>query len=517
MRRWLPLLLLLVLVPPPARAGDGELLAGFQTTDDGIWRLVVTDGTKRVVIGVDRFGRPAGGRTAADIELAPATLRFGRTSLRGLVRNRYGFGHPVDEALYVLEVRAADGGRMGLLAMCAARPDPLPEGMMFLSGSPQDQVVEGGEAFERRVEAALARAEPLEPRIARVDSPYEVEFGNLTIGFVRASLMPGLAVRERSSVEGSKGGYYYCVSASREPLLKPPMPAVPAPPVDPRVEPLAPASRFTPFRVDRVWVDSPRPSGNAGNDRFPVEHYVPDGEAKAAIVILPIWKGGVLLAERVVAGHLAARGYECAIVPLPWQFQRAPEGVRGGDWTVSSDLERTRAALRQARADVGMVASWLRGPGPTHRRRLGILGISLGAFVAAAEYQTDPRYEAGVFVMAGGDPATLVWNASRETRRMKAELEAKGVTLPELREFLAPLDPAEQRPYPEFPAFPRYRGVLMVNGTEDTVVPPENADVLWRALGKPKIRWFPVNHYSMATKIPEVLRLTDEHLDAVFR
>ena len=186
---------------------------------------------------------------------------------------------------------------------------------------------------------------------------------------------------------------------------------------------------------------------------------------------------------------------------------------------MSSDLPRTEAALKQALADVHTVSERLieLSDGEETSGRLGIIGISLGAHVAAVAYRDDPSFSAGVFVMAGGDPASMVWAASSETRRMKEEIVAQGVTLEELRRFFLPLDPAAFPAPPPFPGFARYRGVLMVNGSADTVVPPENAKLLWKSLNEPEILWYPETHYSMAKRIPEILAATDRHLDRIFR
>jgi len=285
----------------------------------------------------------------------------------------------------------------------------------------------------------------------------------------------------------------------------------------PEVEPIAPHSRSKGYRIDRVWFRSPLPSGYAPNDRFPVEHYVPRGTAKGAMVVLPLWKGGVLLAERMMAGHLASNGCQAVVMPLPWMFQRAAPGVRSGDWTLSSDLERTDAAFRQAYADVRVVVDWLRARKDVEEGRVGVTGISLGAHVAAVAYQRDPRLKAGIFVMAGGDPASMIWNESRETRRMKRELIARGKTIEDVRRFFAPFDPAGVRGYEPFPAYPRYRGALMINARKDNVVPPPNARKLHSALGGPRIVWFDVNHYTMALRLLDVMKEGDAHLERMFR
>jgi dienelactone hydrolase len=271
------------------------------------------------------------------------------------------------------------------------------------------------------------------------------------------------------------------------------------------------------YRVDRLWYETPRPSGVAENDCYPVEYFIPKRKATAAIIVLPMWKGGSLIAERTVAGNLAARGYLAAILPLPYQFQRAPKGVRSGSWTVSGDFERTQSVMRQALAEIEELTTRLAARPDVKDGRVGVVGISLGAHIAATAYQTDPRLSAGVFVMAGGDLASLLYRDVPETRRMRAEIKAQGLTREEVEEKLQLLDPARAERYPAWPCFPRYRGALMINAKEDVIVPPENARALHAALGEPTIHWFSGGHYEMALHLPEVLGIVHRHLNGLFR
>jgi len=166
----------------------------------------------------------------------------------------------------------------------------------------------------------------------------------------------------------------------------------------------------------------------------------------------------------------------------------------------------------QAHADVREVVTRLRARDDVEDGRVGVLGISLGAFVAAASYRDDPRLGAAVLVMAGGDIASVAW----KNRRMRARFEERGFTLDSLRERLAILDPAASRAAPAHPGFSRYRGVLMLNALNDRIVPKANAEILWRAFGEPGIEWYPEGHYSMALRFPELMARMDRHLDPLF-
>jgi hypothetical protein len=486
------------------------VLAGVVEADGGR-TVFLADGETTVAFASapDRVSIAA---EPAPANLRPARLALGRSSLRGLVRNTADPGGAVDEALFVLRVTGEDGEEIALLVFAPVRFDPGRPALVFAS-APLDQAV--SDDLSAALAAALATTTPLDGAL-RIETP-RVRIGGFTVEAVPGRL-GGLATTEiRARAERETAGPAAVVSLGGDP--RPALPPAEAPPLAEvvRVEPLAPPSPRSGVLTRRVWMRSPRPSGNARNDLFPLEEWVPKEPAPAAILVLPMWKGGVLLAERIMAAHLSDRGYLAAVLPLPWMMQRSPPGVQSGDFTVSSDLRRTEAALRQALADVRAAATRLSRLPEVPGGRLGVAGISLGAHVAAVAHRDDPRFSAAVLVMAGGDPAGMVWAGSRETRRMKEELVARGVTLPELRRTFLPMDPATFPAPPAWPGFPRHRGVLMVNGTEDTVVPSENARLLRAALAEPEILWFPEDHYSMAKRAREILAATDRHLDGIFR
>jgi dienelactone hydrolase len=273
-------------------------------------------------------------------------------------------------------------------------------------------------------------------------------------------------------------------------------------PVDPvtlSVRPRTWSSLANGCRVRTVALRSPRPSGEAWNDVIPAELYEPTAmRARGAVVLLPIWRGIGPALERYVAGQLARRGHAVLIVPLPYQFGRAPPGARSGSRTITDDLDANRTALLQAVADARTARLWLRDRG-YREDRIALMGISLGGHVAAIAYGADPGFARGVFVLTGGDLADLLWNESRETRRIKAKLSERGVTLAAVRARLVELEPLNHaRPW-------RGSGVAMVAATRDTVVPPANVRALRKAYGDPPILWIDADHVSGVFDLPRVL------------
>jgi len=253
-------------------------------------------------------------------------------------------------------------------------------------------------------------------------------------------------------------------------------------------------------RVADVIFQSPRPSGNPRNDRVKAELYEPSLLAAdpCAVVLLPIWKGGGPTLERFLARHLAAHGVTTLIVPLAWQFERSPDGVRSGSYTLSADVERTREAMFQSVADARAARRWLVDRG-YDASRVSVAGTSLGGHVAALAFSVEPAFAKGAFILAGGDVTSLLWNESRETRKIKARLLERGVTYEQLREHCLPFDPLT------YASPSRGDRTMIVAGRTDETIPPKNTRALALAFDRTTLQWIDANHYTGILKMPAVL------------
>lgn len=255
----------------------------------------------------------------------------------------------------------------------------------------------------------------------------------------------------------------------------------------------------------KVTFPSPTVTDVESNNTVHGHLVVPNAKWTAAVIVLPIWKGGGPDLELMVARRLAQDGVAALVMALPYQFERAPRGKRSGALTVSSDLERTRASMVQAIRDVRRSAQWLvedRGADP---KRLGIMGISLGGHVAALAWAVEPRFRAAVTVLAGGNVHELFWNESSETKEIKEELQAKGVTLEQLAALMKPYDAVT------YATKERKKGLLLIGAKDDPVVPIRNVRALRDAFGGPRLIVFPGNHYSVIIAMGDILGDVSEH------
>lgn len=249
----------------------------------------------------------------------------------------------------------------------------------------------------------------------------------------------------------------------------------------------------------KVTFPSPVVTKTAENNTVHAHLFRPKKANGAGVVILPIWKGRGLDLEFMVAGRLAKEGIASLVMELPYQFDRAPEGHRSGDMTVSSDLDRTREAFVQGVKDVKRCAQWLVDEEKCDGKRLGIMGTSLGGHFAALIWATDREFRAGATVLAGGNIHELFWNGSNETKDIKAELEARGMTLEELGKLMKSFDPIT------YAAADRKAGLLMIAAKDDTVVPIGNVRALRDAFDRPRLIVYPGTHYTVALRIADIL------------
>src|SRR5205814_1099143 len=117
----------------------------------------------------------------------------------------------------------------------------------------------------------------------------------------------------------------------------------------------------------------------------------------------------------------------------------------------------------------------------------------------------DPRLKRNVFIIAGGDLATIMFNESRETREIRAKLKEKGVGREGLAAALLPIDPLRYAQRIDT------RGTLMLNARQDEIIPKTCTEKLWEAASKPEIVWYECGHKTIAVFFPDLLAKVRAH------
>lgn len=235
--------------------------------------------------------------------------------------------------------------------------------------------------------------------------------------------------------------------------------------------------------VEALAFPSALPFGIAANDRVRVRFYRPArGQSRFNLLVLHgIWREDTEFEDKLCR-EFAREGVSCALLTLPFHWERKIPGAPSGAYFLSGDPLWTSAAFRQAVVDARGVLSLLRGRGVP----VGIIGFSLGGIVAHILMGLE-QVDLGVSALAGGDTAGIVWE-SMLTRAYRLAMEGRGVTFERLAALWATGDPIR------FAARGRPRQMLMLNARYDRLVPLRFTEALWRALGSPPIRWLPAGH-----------------------
>jgi dienelactone hydrolase len=240
---------------------------------------------------------------------------------------------------------------------------------------------------------------------------------------------------------------------------------------------------------------SPFPSGVARNDTVHAKYWRPRGRGPFPAFVVLHWLAGNFGALETFCLRLAEHDVAALMVWMPFYGERR-EGERR---MMERDIESTVKNCLQASGDARRAGHWLHARPEVDRARVGILGVSLGSFVAAGSAGLDDQFRLVVPIIGGGDMAQVLMHDSREVRLMREALQRAGITVESLRQTLRPIDPATWAP-----RVPRER-VLMINMESDEIIPRPCTDALWEAFGRPAIKWYPGGHYHVALQFGNLL------------
>jgi dienelactone hydrolase len=259
-------------------------------------------------------------------------------------------------------------------------------------------------------------------------------------------------------------------------------------------EPAALGEKLT---VERLAYPSPMTSVDPEkNDTVRARLFRTEKPADAAVIVLGGWRNDPV--TPTLGAKLAQESdLQVLYIELPFQGERTPKGRRSGELTFSSDLVQNEATFLQAAQDVGRAVDWLVRERKIDPKRIGILGTSLGGYVAADLYGMDDRFAAAVIQISGGDIATVVFNGNFLTKRLRDQFVAKGIEEQTVRETMRPLDPTT------WARKERKDGLLLIAAEKDEVVELPTVKKLAEAYGGAKLVVIPDAHHIDPAKLQE--------------
>ena len=257
--------------------------------------------------------------------------------------------------------------------------------------------------------------------------------------------------------------------------------------------------------IFRVTFPSPVTSPTPENNTVYAEYYRPIGSGPfPAVVVLDI-TGGDQSLSRFIAQTLAQNKIAGLFVQMAYYGPRRPPGSKLR--MLSTNIPRTMAAVRQTVLDCRCAAAWLAARPEVDPARVGIMGTSLGSFVATLTGEMDKRFNRVAILLGGGGLVDSFYDHPKAAPYRKI-WELLGGTKEQVKQALAPVDPITKA------GNLVGRDVLMIAAKRDEIVPPSAAVKLWSAMGKPKIVWYDTTHYGAALYIAAALKPVIRHFAA---
>jgi dienelactone hydrolase len=259
------------------------------------------------------------------------------------------------------------------------------------------------------------------------------------------------------------------------------------------------------IEVYRLTFPSPVKSGSPQNNTVHADYYRPKGPGPFPCTIVLDIMGGNESISRLFASTLAQNGIGGLFVYMPYYGPRRAPGSKVR--LVSPDINHSLDAIRQTVLDLRCATAWMAGRPEIDGKRLGIMGISLGSFMAALTAEMEPRLSRVAVLLGGGGFVDAYYDDPRAAPLRKM-WEAIGGTKERVAKVLAPVDPLTCA------ANLKDRKVLMLAAKRDQIVPPRMAVALWEATGRQQIVWFDAGHYTAALHLVSGLQHVVRHFGA---
>lgn len=254
--------------------------------------------------------------------------------------------------------------------------------------------------------------------------------------------------------------------------------------------------------IFEVTFPSPVTTRHVENNTVHAEYYRPRREGKIPCVIVLDITGGDQTLSRVISRHLAQNGIGGLFVQMAYYGPRRPKN--SSLRLMSVDIDHTVEAVRQTVLDLRRATAWMEAQPEIDPERLGIMGTSLGSFVAALSAEMEPKLGRVCVMLGGGGFVDAYWDHPLvvPARNVYATL---GGSKEKIKKWIAPIDPIT--------CADRLcdRKVLIVGAKKDEIVPPRMAEALWEATGKQRIIWLDSGHYSAALYFVSGMAAVVEH------
>jgi dienelactone hydrolase len=241
-----------------------------------------------------------------------------------------------------------------------------------------------------------------------------------------------------------------------------------------------------------VTFPSPVVTDHESNNTIYGEYYQPKRPGKRPAVIVLHILGGDFPLSRVFSNMLAQHGVAALFIKLPYYGERQAPGSERR--MISTNADETVAGMTQAILDIRQATAWLAAREEVDPDQIGVFGISLGGITGALAACNEPRISNVCLLLAGGDVHKIPWD-SPELRKVRGKLPFDNTNRDAFLAKLAVIDPVN------YAAGAKGKRILLLNATDDEVIPRECTESLWKAFGEPEIAWYRGGHYSVVRHV----------------
>lgn len=257
--------------------------------------------------------------------------------------------------------------------------------------------------------------------------------------------------------------------------------------------------------MSEIRFPSPVKSAHPENNTVYAEFYRPKRTGRHPAVIVLDITGGNQKLSRTIARHLAQNDVAGLFVQMAYYGPRRPPGSKVR--LLSTDVDHTIAAVRQTVLDLRRAVAFLEGQPDVDADQLGIMGTSLGSFLAALAGEMEPKLGKVCVLLGGGGFVDAYYDDPRAAP-FRLAYELTGGRRETIARWLAPVDPLTHA------SLLRDRKLLIVGARHDEIVPPVMAENLWNATGRQRIIWLDAGHYTAAAYLMTSLSNVIEHFQA---
>lgn len=222
-----------------------------------------------------------------------------------------------------------------------------------------------------------------------------------------------------------------------------------------------------------------------GEERVPALLIRPSGAERPPCVLFLHGLGGDKSQAELVATLLAPQGLAVLGIDAALHGERAVEGEG-----IGGQLARDPQALVRTVIDNRRAIDYIVGRADLRGERPVLVGVSMGAILGSIVAAVDGRVGAAALLVGGGGWETIL-SASEHPAAQRLREARLGEGQP-----LGLVDPVN------FVGHISPRPVLMVNGRDDRIIPPEAAQALHEAAAEPKtIVWYDGGHVNIPPRV----------------